>query len=64
MQAQEIAANAFAAELLMPEDAVREYVGDRLVDVYDDATIRRLAARFGMSVQAITIRLIRLGLAE
>jgi Zn-dependent peptidase ImmA (M78 family) len=64
MQTQEIAANAFAAELLMPEDAVREYVGERLVDVYDDATIRRLAARFGVSVQAITIRLIRLGLAE
>ena len=63
-QSQEIAANNFAAELLMPEDAVREYVGNQLVDVYDDATIRRLAARFGVSVQAITIRLIRLGLAE
>ena len=64
MQSQEIAANSFAAELLMPEDAVRKYVEDKLVDVYDDATIRRLAARFGVSVQAITIRLIRLGLAE
>jgi Zn-dependent peptidase ImmA (M78 family) len=64
MQSQEIAANAFAAELLMPEDAVHEYIGNQLVDVYDDATVRRLAARFGVSVQAITIRLIRLGLAE
>ncbi len=63
MQSQEIAANAFAAELLMPEAAVREYVGNQLVDVYDDATIRRLAARFGVSVQAMTIRLIRLELA-
>jgi Zn-dependent peptidase ImmA (M78 family) len=64
MQLQEIDANAFAAELLMPEDVVREYVGDQLVDVYDDATIRRLAARFEVSVQAVTIRLIRLGLSE
>ena len=63
-ETQEVDANAFAAELLMPENVVREYVGNQLVDVYDDVTIHRLAARFGVSTQAITIRLIRLKLAE
>jgi Zn-dependent peptidase ImmA (M78 family) len=64
METQEVDASAFAAELLMPEDVVREYVVNRLVDVYDYLTIHRLAARFGVSAQAITIRLIRFKLAE
>jgi len=63
---QEIEANAFAAELLMPAVAitavVREHVGDHLLDEFDDGVIRRLAAHFGVSIQALTVRLVRLGL--
>lgn len=59
---QEIDANAFAAALLMPEAALREHVGDLLLDELDDLAIRHLAARFEVSVQAMTIRLVRLGL--
>lgn len=62
---QEIEANAFAAELLVPAAAlaetVREQVGEHLLDELDDAVIHRLASQFGVSVQALTIRLVRLG---
>lgn len=63
---QEIEANAFAAELLMPVAALtatlREHVGNHLLDELDDAIIHRLAAQFGVSIQALTVRLVRLGL--
>jgi Zn-dependent peptidase ImmA (M78 family) len=60
---QEIEANAFASALLMPESALRRLVGDRPVDIHDEALMRRLAERFEVSVHALTIRLTRLGLA-
>lgn len=59
---QEVEANAFAAELLMPKDMLVAEVRDAPVDAFDDLALRRLAARFGVSVQALTIRLTRLGL--
>ena len=59
---QEIEANAFAAELLMPESILRDLVGRQPIDVFDDAAVRRLASRFEVSPQALTIRLSRLGL--
>ncbi len=59
---EEIEANAFAAELLMPEGLVRDAVGGQLLDAFDDATVRRLATQFAVSVQAMTIRLTKLGL--
>lgn len=59
---QEIAANAFAAELLMPREELKERLNERPIDALDDMSIRRLAARFGVSAQALTIRLTRLGL--
>ena len=59
---QEIEANAFAAELLLPEAALREQLGGRPVDALDDLAVRRLAARFGVSAQALTIRLTKLRL--
>jgi Zn-dependent peptidase ImmA (M78 family) len=46
-------ANVFAAELLMPEDAVRAAASDR-----------DPAARFGVSVEAMRWRLYSFGLAE
>lgn len=59
---QEIQANAFAAELLMPEKILREQLRNRPIDAFDDLPLRQLAARFGVSVQALSIRLTRLGL--
>lgn len=61
---QEIAANRFAAALLMPRQALEEAVGRQPVDPLDEVTFRRLAARFGVSVQALGFRLARLDLVE
>ncbi len=58
---QEVAANTFAAELLMPEQNMREILHSQPIDVFDDAAIRRIANQFGVSSQALTIRLTRLG---
>lgn len=58
----EIAANAFAAELLMPPDEVRLRLGDG-VDYTDDSSVRDLARHFGVSQQAMMFRLINLGVS-
>lgn len=59
---QEIEANAFAAELLIPGTILREQVKHQAVDLYDDAAVHRLAREFGVSAQALTIKLVRLRL--
>ena len=59
---QEVEANAFAAELLMPDAVVRELFGRQPIDVFDDLALRRLASQFEVSIQALTIRLTRLNL--
>ncbi len=59
---QEIEANTFAAELLMPAEILRERVGHHLIDIHDETSVRRLAAEFGVSAQALAIRLTRLDL--
>jgi hypothetical protein len=51
-------ADQFAAELLMPEHLVRQAALEHGADAH------RLADRFDVSVQAMNIRLRRLGLAE
>jgi Zn-dependent peptidase ImmA (M78 family) len=57
----EIAANAFAAELLMPEEeVVAALVGGRF-DITDDSGVRGLARQFGVSLQSVTYRLANLG---
>ena len=61
-KAQEIEANAFAAELLMPEKQLREIINNQPLDAFDEGAVRRLAAQFGVSAQALTIRLTKLGL--
>lgn len=58
---EEIEANAFAAALLMPEAALREIIREKPLDAQDDVAVRRLAMQFGVSTQALTIRLTRLG---
>jgi Zn-dependent peptidase ImmA (M78 family) len=59
---QEIEANTFAAELLMPEELLRKFINNQPLDAFDERAVRRLAAQFGVSAQALTIRLTRLGL--
>ena len=55
-------ANLFAAELLMPHNFVRRDLQDRDgLDLYDDDFIPDLAARYGVSVQALMFRLQYLG---
>lgn len=58
----EVEANAFAAALLMPEDYLRNDLHDKRFDMYDETAVRRLAQRYQVSVQALTIRLMELGL--
>ena len=57
MKIQEREADRFAAELLMPEHLVRKAVHD------EGADARRLAERFEVNEQAMSVRLRRLGLA-
>lgn len=66
---EEIEANAFAAELLMPAamilreiqhvSGILDFVGDDL-----DVLIRKLASKFKVSQQAMTIRLMNLGVIQ
>jgi Zn-dependent peptidase ImmA (M78 family) len=59
---QEREANAFAAELMMPESAIRSLMVTDPIDVFDDAAVKQLANRFGVSTQALIIRLTELDL--
>lgn len=58
---QEIEANAFAAALLMPEDLL-EIELNKFGEELTDMDIYRLANRFGVSQQAMELRLQNLGL--
>jgi Zn-dependent peptidase ImmA (M78 family) len=64
---EEIEANRFAAELLMPEAFLRRDVDELrangIADVMDDGLIQELARRYTVSLQAMTFRLANLGLA-
>lgn len=53
----EIAANAFASELLMPEQLLEAVLGGRPVDLEDDDLIASLAKRFKVSEAAMRYRL-------
>lgn len=55
----EIEANRFAAQLLMPEDMVKEAVANQSLS---DLDIALLALRFEVSEQAMTLRLVNLKL--
>lgn len=65
-QLHEISANRFAAELLMPEDALKaaipKLIRRRFVDATDELTVERLASHFDVSAHAMTVRLTQLGL--
>jgi Zn-dependent peptidase ImmA (M78 family) len=60
----EIEANNFAASLLMPKNNLKEEFS-KLAFIFDqdeDMALRYLASKFGVSIQALTIRLAKLGL--
>lgn len=62
-QTQEIDANAFAAELLMPESELLQDVGTSSINPFvDQDRIDHLATRYRVSVEALLIRLTKLGL--
>jgi Zn-dependent peptidase ImmA (M78 family) len=57
----EIAANAFAACLLMPERLIR-LVLRQSIDLEDEALVGQLARKFGVSSAALTNRILNLSL--
>ena len=61
-QQEETEANQFAAALLMPADQVRAAVAEQPFDPTRDDELPNLARRFKVSPQAMTTRLIHLGL--
>src|SRR6266480_2924717 len=61
---QEQQANQFAADLLMPEDLVRGYLTQNRLDLTDESDLYRLAVAFGVSEQAMSIRVLNLGLVK
>lgn len=61
---QEIEANAFAAALLMPRNMVSTVSKGLGLDVFDDEALIALSDAFGVSTQAISLRLAKLGYLE
>lgn len=59
---REVEANHFAACLLMPRKFVRQDLHHAAIDVSDEVSIKRLARKYCVSSQALTIRLVNLGL--
>lgn len=61
---EEMQANMFAAELLMPKDWLRRDVGTEGFDIGDDEALMDLARRYGVSQSAMLFRLANLRLAD
>lgn len=55
--AEEIEANRFAAELLMPYEMIKEDLMAYRPDIEDEEELRELADRYGVSLQALTLRI-------
>ena len=60
VNAIEVEANAFAAEVLMPKILVNNALKNRTFDIDDESLIAQLAKQFKVSTQAIQFRLGRL----
>ena len=58
---EEVAANAFAAELLMPEKWLDQYMEDHPLDLSETSNINILADEFRVSKKAMEYRLHNLG---
>ena len=54
---REIEANRFAAELLVPYPMIMEDLRASALDIEDEAALRKLAERYRVSPQALTLRL-------
>lgn len=61
IDAKEIEANTFAAELLMPTELLLAAIEGRSIDIEDDQAISTLAKRFKVSEAAMRYRLNALG---
>jgi len=61
---QELEATQFAMELLMPEARLRRDIEEKklVFDIEDDFAVRKLAARYKVSVQLMFVRLLQLGI--
>lgn len=55
--AEEIEANRFAAELLMPYDMIMADLIEFEPDIEDESGLRRLADKYAVSLQALTLRI-------
>jgi Zn-dependent peptidase ImmA (M78 family) len=53
----EIAANQFAAELLIPRKVLSAMLGERMIDIDDDRPIEELAKKFRVSKKAMEYRI-------
>ncbi len=62
VDSEEIEANLFAAQLLMPEHMLAADLMDQQIDFEEEEQLRKLAARYLVSVQALTFRLSNLRL--
>lgn len=56
----EIEANAFAAELLMPEALLEKYGANAVADIDDEEAVKALAKQFRVSASAMRYRLLGL----
>lgn len=62
---EEIEANRFAAELLMPKDfLIKDMQTIAVIELLDDRGMQKLARKYQVSVQAMTNRLITLGILD
>lgn len=64
---EEVEANAFAAALLMPEKKLKTIVRGKLregIDLEDSKELKKIANQFGVSQQALIIRLMKLELVD
>lgn len=62
VDSEEIEANAFAAELLMPRGFIeRDLQGVSVIDIDDEDFVRAFARRYQVSTQAFLLRLTNLG---
>jgi Zn-dependent peptidase ImmA (M78 family) len=61
VEPKEIEANQFAAELLMPLEWLAKDIQQLRLDFESEEALEELAERYGVSIQAMTIRLSSLG---
>ena len=54
-------ANRFAAQLLMPEELIEQFIEDQDLDVLEEKAMKKMALAFKVSEQALLIRLLEVG---